>query len=318
MRATCFGAVARLGGALCSISHNRLFVVPYADLHTHTHCSDGHRSPTSLVQAAAERGLHVLSVTDHDTVAGLSEAQQAAESCGVTLVPGVEMSVTVDGDEIHLLGYGFDPTHPALLDQLSALEAARADRMQAMLERLRDQGISIAEEAVQAEARNAESLGRPHLAAALVEGGHVETQQEAFDRYLGRDGPAFVAKPPVPAGGVIEMLHDAGGLAVLAHPGHWTPSARLRALAERGLDGIETVHPSHDASLERYYERWAQAKDLICTGGSDYHGHREGEDDLFGTRGLDRAAWRRLRTVFDERTAWGRRPVEGSNPSLRS
>jgi len=289
--------------------------VPYADLHTHTHCSDGRLSPTRLVEAASERGIRVLSVTDHDTVAGLEEADRAAKANGITLVPGVELSVAVDGNEIHLLAYGFDPEHAALVERLDALETARIDRMRAMLDRLHGLDVPVSADAVQAQARDAESLGRPHLALALKNGGYVETVQEAFDRYIGRGGPAFVAKPPVPASDVLTTIHDAGGIGVLAHPGHWTPSARLRTLIEHGLDGIETIHPSHDDSLESYYERWARSNNLVGTGGSDYHGHRELDEEPLGRHGLTRAAWKTLQAVLEDRTVWGRHQLKGTDPA---
>jgi hypothetical protein len=280
--------------------------VVHADLHTHTHCSDGQLSPAALVDRAVSKGIQVLSVTDHDTTAGLAGAARAAADRPIAVVPGAELSVTVDGHEVHLLGYGFDPSHPSLQDHLQRFADARTERMQAMIARLQERGVSVAMEDVGREARRAQSLGRPHLAQALVTGGHVDTVQEAFDEYLAAGRPAHVEKPPVPAEKVLTLLHDAGGIGVLAHPAHWTPSARLRALVDRGLDGIEVVHPSHDASLQSYYERWARGRDLLRTGGSDFHGHRERDAEALGRVGLDGDQWDALRSRLVEETAWGR------------
>lgn len=260
----------------------------YADLHSHTRCSDGTRAPADLVAHAAERGIRVLAVTDHDTVAGLADAQSAADRHGVRLVSGVELSVSVDGDEVHLLGYGFDPSHAALRSHLDAFVEARAERVRQIVQRLRETGVALTMDAVHDQAPHGHALGRPHVAHAMVAAGHVASVDAAFDRYLSPGQPAFVAKPPVPASDALDLLHDAGGIGVLAHPGHWTPSARLRALVDAGLDGIEVVHPSHDASLEAYYRRWARTCGLLPTGGSDYHGHRDGDEARFGRVGLDR------------------------------
>lgn len=266
----------------------------YADLHTHTQCSDGHCPPAALVEQAAARGVKVLAVTDHDTTAGLDVAARTAQTHDLTLIPGVELSATEDGDEIHVLAYGIDPAHPALQDHLRAFQEARRDRARAMVERLRAHGLSITDDVLATEIESARAVGRPHVAAVLVRAGHVETPQEAFERYIGRDGPGYVPKPSVPAADVLDLIHRAGGIGVLAHPGHWTSGRRVRRLVDKGLDGIEVVHPSHDGSLRRYYVRLAEGYGLVPTGGSDYHGG-PGRDDALGTLGLSRDQWERCR-----------------------
>ena len=253
-----------------------------ADLHTHTHHSDGQLAPMPLVQKARAQGLHALAVTDHDTVEGYEEAAAAGRACGVEVVPGVELSVTVGPREVHLLGYLFDPAHEALRQHLEGFHEARRQRARRMAERLTDLGRPLSFEAVQAQAEEGAALGRPHVAAALVAAGHVATQQRAFEDYIADGGPAFVAKPRFPAEEALAMLHDAGGLGVLAHPGQWTPDALVMQLIRAGLDGLEVVHPSHDATLTRYYGRLARDFNLLETGGSDYHGHRAYDDERFG------------------------------------
>jgi Predicted metal-dependent phosphoesterases (PHP family) len=266
----------------------------HADLHTHTRCSDGRLAPEALVKTAADWGVRVLAVTDHDTTEGLADAEAAAQARGLTFVPGIELSVTEEDDEVHLLAYGIDPVHPALQDHLQAFRKARRERAWTMVDRLRDHGLTVDDEELAAEIESTHAVGRPHVAAALVRAGHVETPREAFERYIGRDGPGYVAKPTVPAATALDLVHRAGGLAVLAHPGHWTSGRRIRRLVDRGLDGIEVVHPSHDASLRRYYERLADGYDLIATGGSDHHG-RAGRDGQLGHFGLSKQQWERCR-----------------------
>lgn len=270
----------------------------YADLHTHTTCSDGERSPAELVDAAAERGLRVLSVTDHDTIAGLDAAREEAEQRGLVFVSGIELSVTLEGDEIHLLAYNFDPSHGPLRAHLDEMRAARRQRAWDMVGRLRARGLTIADEHLEAQLNDTNAVGRPHVAAALVAAGHVSTVREAFESYLGDGGPGFVDKPRFEASAALELVHEAGGVGVLAHPGHWTSSTQIRALVEKGLDGLEIHHPSHRASLADYYRRWAAGRNLLLTGGSDYHGRSEADERHFGTVGLSKNEWERFRVAL--------------------
>lgn len=267
----------------------------YADLHTHTSCSDGTLTPDDLVERAAGRGVRVLSVTDHDTVEGIGSAQAAAEAHGLQFVSGVELSVTVEEREVHLLAYGVEPSHEGLQRHLQAMAEARRERARRMVERLQALNIDVQDEQLEAAVESSSSVGRPHVAAALVRGGHVESVDQAFEEYLGQGQPGFVAKPAVPAENALSLVHEAGGVGVLAHPGHWTPSACLRQLVEAGLDGIEIIHPSHDASLRQYYERFARGHDLLETGGSDYHGRSEEDEENLGTVGMTRLQWERFR-----------------------
>jgi hypothetical protein len=270
----------------------------YADLHTHTTCSDGRRAPDDLVRRAAERGLRVLSVTDHDTVEGLDAARAEAAAHDLCFLDGVELSVTLDGDELHLLAYGLDPQHEGLKTHLRRMQEARRDRAWTIVDRLRERGLEVEDEQLRDDIATTHAVGRPHVAEALVRAGHVGTVREAFDRYLGQGGPGYVAKPAFAAQRALDLVHDAGGIGVLAHPGHWTSSSQIRGLVDAGLDGLEITHPSHDASLRGYYERLARGYDLILTGGSDYHGRTEAEDKAFGTMGMTRREWERFRAAL--------------------
>lgn len=252
-----------------------------ADLHTHTHHSDGQLAPAKLVAKARQHGLYALAITDHDGIDGLEEASEAGRTCGVEVIAGVELSVTVGQEEVHLLGYCFDPQHEGLRRHLRRFRSARHRRGEQMVERLHALGVPLAFASVLEEARDG-VLGRPHVAAALVREGHVASYLEAFERYLKDGGPAWVAKPLFPAEEALALLHDAGGLGVLAHPGHWTSDAVLMALIRAGLDGIETVHPAHDEMLKRYYRQTARDFGLIETGGSDYHGQRPQDEANLG------------------------------------
>lgn len=264
---------------------------PYADLHTHTLYSDGQLAPAALLEKAAARGLGMLAITDHDTIAGWEAAQAAAARSPVELIPGVELSVTVSDQEVHLLGYGFDPSHAGLRAHLERFTEARRERARRMVEKLNAHGIELSFEAVEQAAAEARSIGRPHVATALVAAGHVASHDEAFEQYLHRDGPAYADKPAFPAGDALDLLHAAGGIGVLAHPGDWTSGRLLYQLRRVGLDGIEVWHPSHDAPLVEYYERLGRDFDLALTGGSDYHGHRPGDEERFGAYGLTPDQW---------------------------
>jgi len=267
----------------------------HADLHTHTTCSDGNHSPEALVRQAADVGLHVLAVTDHDTVKGLPSAASEGEVQGIHILPGIELSVTEKGQAIDLLAYGITPSHSALQQHLRSFRDARRDRAWKMIEALRDCGLTIDDDLAAETFDRTRAVGRPHVAAVLVEAGHVETMRQAFEQYLHRDGPGNVDKPTFPAADALDLVHGAGGIGVLAHPGHWMKSQRIRRLVDQGLDGIEVIHPSHDSSLQRYYEHLAHGYGLVMTGGSDYHGRTGTKDDHLGRVGLTSGQWERCR-----------------------
>jgi len=269
----------------------------FADLHTHTHCSDGTLAPAAMVDRAAERSVEALSVTDHDTTAGLEAARRAAEDHGIQFVDGVELSAEVDGRAVHLLGYGFDPAHPALTAYLSAFTRRRRERLEQMIDRLSRRGVDVSPEAVAQQVGASAAPGRPHLARALVDEGHVPSYEAAFEQYLDAEQPGYVPAPTHPASDAIKALHAAGGVAVLAHPGQWMPSSVLRALRQEGLDGIECVCPSHPGYLVDYYHKICRAHDLLVTGGSDDHGDTGARDAGLGDVGLTRSQWERFRAA---------------------
>lgn len=268
--------------------------MPIVDLHTHTTCSDGCLSPDALVAEASRRGIAALAITDHDTVDGLAEGFAAGHQYGVEVIAGIELSVTVREEEVHLLGYGFDEANDRLTAYLRHFRDIRRQRAEAMVGRLHGLGVMLPWAAVAAQAGDG-VFGRPHVARALAAEGWCVSYEEAFATYLHDDGPAFVAKPRFPAREALQMLHNAGGIGVLAHPGHWTADAVVMQMIQAGLDGIEVVHPAHDDELTAYYRQLAADFFLIETGGSDYHGFSEHDDAVLGTYGLSPAQMERLR-----------------------
>ena len=226
----------------------------------------------------SERGIRALALTDHDTIDGLTEAMAAGTGLDVEIIPGVELSTTLDDREIHLLGYYFDPSNTDLVDHLDAFRCRRAERSEQIIHLLNKHGVALRVEDVLSHAQDG-VVGRPHIAQALVSRGFVDTYDQAFAWYLKDHGPAFVPKPLFPAADALAMLHGAGGIGILAHPGTRTSGGMIRDLVRQGLDGLETVHPSHNVSLTRQYKDVARERGLIETGGSDYHGFRPDEDE---------------------------------------
>lgn len=242
-----------------------------ADLHAHTTASDGTLTPASLVAHAAERRLDVLAVTDHDSVAGVSEAISAAAGTGITVVPGVELSAVSNDRDVHVLGYFIDYESAELLAHLVDLRLARRHRAEQIVVALQDAGFDVSLEEVLALADGG-SVGRSHVAQALVNGGHVATIPDAFGTLLGRGRPFYVAKDVRSPVEVLDVVHRAGGLSVLAHPGVTRADDLLPALLAAGLAGIEAYHVEHTTEDRERYARLAEEHGLLVTGGSDFHG----------------------------------------------
>jgi predicted metal-dependent phosphoesterase TrpH len=244
-----------------------------ADFHTHSNCSDGALSPTALVELAVSRGVEIMALTDHDSTEGLPEALQAAARYpGFTLIPGVEMSTDVPGSEVHVLGYFLDPEDSHLQEELARLRSSRWDRGRRMVEKLRNLGMDISWERVQAIADGG-AVGRPHVAQAMLEKGYVGSIQQAFEHYIGRNGPAYVERARMTPAEVVAFLHERRALPVLAHPRDMENLEELLpTLQEAGLAGMEVYYQDYDeATIERLLTI-ARRHGLLPTGGSDYHG----------------------------------------------
>lgn len=241
------------------------------DLHLHSQYSDGAETPAALVRQAKEAGLHAIALTDHDSVRGIPEAREACRAHGLTLVPGVELGVGLGDDEIHLLGYGIDAGGRSLQHALELVAGERVNRMERMVAILRRQGVAITLEDVQAEARS-EILGRPHLADALVRKGLVADQNAAFQRWLATGRPAYVRRSLITLREAIDLIREAGGVAVMAHPGLTRRDELIEYLVRLGVRGLEVYHPRHDFVDVARYRKTCARFDLFATGGSDYHG----------------------------------------------
>ena len=246
-----------------------------ADLHMHSFCSDGLRTPSEAVGEAARAGVRAISLTDHDTVAGVQEAVEAGLRSGIRVIPGIELSAHIGDREVHLLSYFIHRRHPVLNDYVGLLRRRRRERGVAMVQRLNELGVAISIDEVMRHATSG-LLGRPHIAAAMVGIGAVASKEEAFDRYIGDRRPAAVPKPRSPAADVIAMVHRLGGVAVLAHPAKSCPLPMLTRLVDSGLDGIEVFHPSHQPAQIEHYTKLAERFGLLPTGGSDSHGEESG------------------------------------------
>ena len=244
------------------------------DLHLHTTFSDGTQSPEAVVAAAAARGVRLLAITDHDEVGGVLPAQQAGAQLGVTVISGVEINTEVGKEDVHILGYGFAPDSPALLAGLHALRNARLVRAEQMLARLTSIGYPLTLEQVLAISGEG-SVGRPHIARALVAAGYVADVATAFSRLIGNRCPAFIPRAGITPEEAIALIHRAGGIASLAHPGKLGDPIRfIQRLRAAGLDALEVYHSDHPPKATQRLARWAAQYCLAMTGGSDSHGEQ--------------------------------------------
>lgn len=249
------------------------------DLHLHTTASDGLYSPREVVALAKEQGLAVISVTDHDTIKGIREAAQAAAEMGLTFIPGVEISAEADEVEVHILGYCLDEQDGSLERALTRFREARLGRAQEMLDRLRRLGMPLEWERVLTLA-NGGTVGRPHIARALVEEGFVTSVPEAFEKYLAQGQPAFVPRIKATPAQIIRLIREAGGVPVLAHP--WGLQGLVSSLVEEGLEGLEAYYTGYTPEMTAALCALAEEFGLICTGGSDFHGSEVAPANVLG------------------------------------
>jgi predicted metal-dependent phosphoesterase TrpH len=278
--------------------------VTAADLHTHTTASDGTGAPSHNVRLAKAAGLAAVAITDHDTVAGVAEAQEEGGRLGITVVPGVEISSSDRGKDIHILGYYTDPNQTLWLERLQSLREVRGGRNEMIVERLCSLGLPITMDEVRAAAgkdgKGGETIGRPHIAQVLVAKLYVSSMAEAFERYLGNGAAAYVNPPRLHPFEAIEWIREAGGTSILAHPGLYGDDEFVEQLIRNGVQGIEVFHSDHGAEQEERYGRLASKHGLIVTGGSDYHGERQGQvfHGAIGSRTVDASVIRQLNPAW--------------------
>ena len=245
------------------------------DLHVHTVFSDGDMTPEEMVAEARKMGLAGIAITDHDEIGGVEVAMEAAGSSGLKVVPGVELSTVEGKTDLHILGYLIDVHDEQLHKHLQVFRDARRNRGIKMVERLRDMGVDIKVDSV-LEIAGDGAVGRPHIAAALLRNGCVETLEDAFRRYIGFDSPAYVHKYQLKPSEAFRLIADAGGIGAVAHPGTSRRDDLIADFMASGMRAIEVYHPKHrEPEIERY-QRLADKLGLVATGGSDTHGRRDG------------------------------------------
>jgi len=256
------------------------------DLHLHTLASDGRLTSTELIQMVVKNGLKTISVTDHDSTEGLAEAYEAAkEFPDLRIIPGVEMSADIPGDEVHVLGYFLDYHDEEFQAQLTEFRMGRVGRAQVMVEKLEALGKPVEWERVMHFAGDG-TVGRPHIALAMVEAGYFKEPKEAFEEYLGNDGLAYYDRPKLAPAAGVEMIKKVGGVPVLAHPTFMNDmEAGIANLKKVGLMGMEVYYAQYDDDTVRHLARLAKEYDLIPCGGSDYHGMGNSGEPLPGTLG---------------------------------
>lgn len=255
----------------------------FVDLHLHSTYSDGSDSPALIVSRACAAGACAIAITDHDTVAGVAPGRAAATAAGLGFLSGVEISAGFQHREIHVLGLGIDENEANLVGGLDALCTARNSRGLRILARLAEAGFALPDFASPQPVAGS-ALGRMHIACAMVAAGYVKKPQEAFDRFLNSGRPAYVPKETMPLATAIALIHGAGGLAFVAHPGLGKSVRKmLPALLELPFDGIEAYHVSHTPGRVEEFSALARARGLLITGGSDCHGTIKGQAPLLGT-----------------------------------
>ena len=266
------------------------------DLHMHTTASDGRCSPEDLVQQAFDKGIRTMSVTDHDTMAGVSAAAEAARHLGMTFIPGIEITSVHSGRDVHVLAYFMPRLSEELRDLLSEQRRNRTERAETIAARLAAAGapIDVAALMEAGAALGGKSLARPQIAQALIAAGHVATVAEAFERFLHEDGPAYVPHRGASPVDVVAMIVAAGGLASLAHPGYTKQDAVIPDLVAAGLGAIEAYHSAHDEATTARYLDMARHYGVAVSGGSDFHGQGTRRCEFFGVVNLPSAEFDRL------------------------
>ena len=272
------------------------------DLHLHTNASDGRLAPAELVERVAAAGITTMSVTDHDTVAALAAVRRVAVELGVELVDGIEITAVHEGRDVHMLGYFFDPADAALSEFLTKQRSDRVERVREIGLKLATLGVPISVDALLARAaqRPGASVGRPAVARALWKAGYVSSVQDAFDRYLAAGQPGFVPRTGSTPDAVIGVIHRAGGVISMAHPGVTKQPLLMAALVDRGLDAVEVYHSDHPPDVRQELAAFASEHHLLLTGGSDFHGD-DGRGRPLGGVTLPLADFARLRDAATAR-----------------
>lgn len=272
------------------------------DLHTHSTASDGLNTPSENVAMAGRLGLAAVAITDHDTVAGVAEGLRAGESLGLEVVPGIEISTVLEGIDIHVLGYFINHENPLFLERLRGLRAVRDQRNERIVDNLNRLGVPLTMEEVRLRIKDKngeeETVGRPHIADALVAKGYASDIRDAFSKYLAEGAAAYASVNRISPVEAFSWIREAGGAPVVAHPGLYGNDALVFSLLQEGKPaGLEVYHSDHSEEDERRYRQMADSLGLIATGGSDYHGERQGVafHGKMGAKTIDAAILQELR-----------------------
>jgi predicted metal-dependent phosphoesterase TrpH len=258
-----------------------------ADLHTHSIYSDGIYSPRQLINKAFQAKITIISITDHDNVFGMDEAYNYAKYLGIEFIPGVEISCEYRDKEVHLLGYFIDFTNQQLISHMNYMHEKRIQRAEDIIKILNSLGLNVNINEILEELPPESAIGRPHIANVLLKKGYVNNLFEAFYKYLGEDKPAFIKKPKFDISQGIELIKNSGGLSFIAHPAKHFNDEMLIELADSGVDGLETIHPSHSNSDTTKLRSIANQYFLLESGGSDFHGDRANDEKNFGKVFID-------------------------------
>ena len=253
----------------------------FVDLHLHSRFSDGTYGPEEVAAEARRHGLAGIALTDHDSVEGCPQTERACQAAGIEFIAGTELTVEEEGNEVHILGYCFDTHNPTLLTEIARFQVVRQNRIREMVARLNHLRVPLSVDAVFALA-SCRAPGRPHVARALVAAGLCRSLDEAFERFLKKNRPAWVPKYKMSGKKALELIHQAGGVAVLAHPGLNRTDDVIPGMVEAGMDGIECFHTKHSTATTEHYLELADQFHLLVTGGSDCHGMNKGKP-LIGT-----------------------------------
>jgi len=251
------------------------------DLHLHTVASDGSYTPQELVDKAVEKGFKTIALTDHDTIAGIEAALARAKELDLEVIPGIELTTYIGSKEVHIIGYYIDYLDQELRDKLTELEEARRNRGKRIVEKLNKLGVTLEWEQVK-EVVGDSVVGRPHIARALVDEGYIADISEAFEKYIGDDGPAYVAKTQLTPREAIEIIDQAGGVSILAHPGLLEDNELVMQVIEAGIEGLEVYYSKHNSNTTNKYAKLAKRYEILITGGSDCHGPDNKDEVLLG------------------------------------
>lgn len=272
------------------------------DLHLHTTCSDGKVEPSRLVEMAKDLGLSTIAITDHDTFKAFKEAKPKADELDIDLIPGIEVTTSFKERECHLLGYNFDVENDEMNDLMINQRRIRKKRIKRITDKVAKMGIDVSYDEVSAEANSA-NLGRPHIAQVMVNKGYVTSISEAFIRYLSNDKLKEMKSDYLDLKDAIALLKNAGGAAILAHPGILYTTEEIEEIIKLGIDGLESIHPSHNYQLQKKYDEICDKNLLLKSGGSDFHGTDRDMRKHFGTVTISEKYVNKLKRLTEQRKA---------------